>query len=272
MFGTFREASARALVAVLALQVVASVLVNAVVFQEPVLSWLGRLYLDTRGWVHPNLVANAIPLLLVVGVGILGVARLRLHDIGLRPTAVGPALLATAVFWLGLQGLFAAAALFYGGPTWVAAWRDPGPGYILGPLLGQVLGNALAEEAAFRGFWFPQLDLKLQRRLAGRWSWVAAALLSQGLFALMHIPNYVFVQHQRFLVGDAVRLLVNGLILLWVFVRTQNLLIAVGVHALWNTPAAVVQPPEGPVRYALLVFWTLAFAKLWRWRRRGQNT
>ncbi len=272
MPGSPREASARALVAVLALQVVASVLANAVVFQKPVLSWLGQLYLATRGWVHPDLVANAIPLVLVVGVGMLGLARLRLRDIGLRATAVGPALLATALFWLGLQGLFAAAALFYGGPTWVAAWRDPGPGYILGPLLGQVLGNALVEEAAFRGFWFPQLGLKLQRRLAGRRAWVAAAFFSQGLFALMHIPNYVFVQHQRFLVGDALRLLVNGLILLWVFVRTQNLLIAVGVHALWNTPAAVVQPPAGWLRYALVVSWTLAFAELWHWGRRAKNT
>jgi len=58
------------------------------------------------------------------------------------------------------------------------------------------------------------------------------------VFALLHILNYLFVRHRGCLIMDLVRLVVNGLILLLVYLAAQNLLVAVGY-----TPCGTRQPP-----------------------------
>ncbi len=268
MFKDVRETTWKAMLIVLGLQMVASLVVNAVIFQGAVIQALGRVYLATRGLVHPDLVANLVPLVLVVGVGIFGIAGLRPKDLGVTRAAILPAAGATVVFWLGLQAAFGLSSMLQGHLAWYPAWQKPGAPFVLGELLGQLFGNALAEEAVFRGFLFPQLWLKMRRRWGRRKASLLAALASQMVFALLHIPNYLFVRHERFLVMDLVRLVVNGLILLLVYLAAQNLLVAVGVHALWNVPAPLFEPPQGFTGYLLVVGCTLALAGAWYlWRR-----
>ncbi len=269
MFENVQEATGKAIAAILGLQIAASLLVNAFVFQGTVLQWLGRAVLATKGLVHPDLIANLVPLVLVVGVGIFGIAGLRPQDLGATRASLLPALGATVAFWLGLQVAFGLSSLRQGGLAWYPAWREPGAGYVLGGLLGQLFGNALAEEALFRGFLFPQFLLKMRKKWSRRQAAFLAALASQVVFALFHIPNYLFVRHERFLVMDLVRLVINGVILLLVYLAAQNLLVAVGVHALWNTPTPLFAPPSGFARYGIVVGCTLALAGAWYlWRKR----
>ena len=258
MFKDVREATWKAILIILGLQVIASFLVNAVVFQGAAIQALGRVYLTTKGWVHPDLIANLVPLAVVIGGGVFGVAGLRPEDLGVTRASILPAVAVTMVFWLALQAVFGLVSVFQGGLAWYSVWREHGPGFVLGGLLGQLFGNALAEEVVFRGLLFPQLLLKMRRRWGQRKALVLAGLMSQAVFALLHIPNYLFVHHERFLVMDFVRLVLNGLLLLLVFLTAQNLLVAVGVHALWNTPASLFEPPMGFTRYLIVVGCTLA--------------
>ncbi|RMH15083.1 MAG: CPBP family intramembrane metalloprotease [Acidobacteria bacterium] len=254
-----RETTGAAIAVVLVLQVASSLLVNAVVFQGSVVSALRRLHRATGGLIEPNVVANLVPLLVVVGFGVFLVARLRPADLGLSRAGLPPALAATAAFWLTLQIAF---VLFGGGGVSLhPAWRDPGAGYVVGGVLGQLLGNALAEEAVFRGFLFPQLLLKMRHRLTGRTAFVLAALASQIVFAVLHLPNRLLVKGFELgpsLAADQARLVVHGLVFLALFLASRNLLVAVGVHALWNDPALLVASPGGVAHYLVVLGSSLA--------------
>ena len=58
---------------------------------------------------------------------------------------------------------------------------------MFGELISQLFGNALFEEIVWRGFIFVQLFLLLKEREVRR-ALLKALLISQGLFALMHLP------------------------------------------------------------------------------------
>jgi hypothetical protein len=180
MFERVRETTWTAIAAVLVLQVASSLFVNGVVFQNAIGSALGRLHRATSGLIEPNIVANLVPLAVVVGLGIFVVARLRPSDLGVRGSMLPLALGATVGFWVLVQATFALLAVVRGGALdFHPAWTDPGAGYVAGGVLGQMLGNALAEEAVFRGFLFPQLLRKARRSFGKRSAFVLAALSSQ---------------------------------------------------------------------------------------------
>ena len=88
MFDRVRETTWTAIVAVLIFQVASSFFLNAVVFQGAVVSTLGRLHRATNGLIEPNLIANLVPLAVVVGLGIFVIARLRPSDLGLTQSAL----------------------------------------------------------------------------------------------------------------------------------------------------------------------------------------
>jgi len=266
MFDRVRETTWTAIAVVLTLQVASSFFMNAVVFQGAVRSALGRLHRATGGLIEPNVIANLVPLTIVVGLGIFVIARLRPSDLGLTQSALPLALGATAGFWLVVQAAFVLLTVARGDTlNFHPAWTDPGAGYVVGGLLGQFFGNALAEEAVFRGFLFPQLLLKLRRRFSGRTAVGLAALASQVAFAVLHIPNRLLVKGFDLgfaLAVDQTLLIVHGLVFLALFVGSRNLLVAVGVHALWNDLAPVIEPPGGVGEYLTIVGFTVALAAL----------
>ena len=101
------------------------------------------------------------------------------------------------------------------------------PGYLLltpagvaALVIATCLVAPLAEEAIFRGF--------LLRGLAGRLGWGWAAIISSGLFALVHFNFSWFLP-----------LFVVGLLLSWVCRRSGSVWASVAVHMLWNVANTV---------------------------------
>jgi len=232
-------------------QVASSVFLNAVLFQGRVVELLRELHTGTGGLIEPNLVASLVPLLLVVGLVILALGRLKPKDVGWESSKLVPALLITLGLWVAAQMVLAAmgAASSEGRIALHEAWVRPGAGFVLGGVLGQVFGNALAGETVFRGFFFPQLYYKFGKRLGHASAVVVAALVSQVGFALLHIPNRLLVKGVvgPDLLVDQVKLVVAGLILLTIYIMTKNLLVAVGLHAIVNDPAPLIQASDGDV-------------------------
>ena len=276
MLDRVREASALAITVVLALQVASSLFVNAVVFQGEIGAALRRLHLATGGLVESTLVANLVPLVLVVGVGVFLVARLRPNDIGLIRSALPVAVVATLGYWLASQAVFSLVAIGRGEAlTLNPAWVAPGAGFVVGGLLAQLFGNALAEEAIFRGFLFPQFLAKLRHRMRGRGAIVVAALASQVVFAVLHIPNRLLTKGFGIgsdLLGDQAALVLSGLVFLTLYAASRNLLATVGVHALWNDPVGIMDRPDGPVGGLAVLGLTLALAAILYVRRRRLGT
>jgi membrane protease YdiL (CAAX protease family) len=194
----------------------------------------------TGGLFTGSLIANIVFILvLVIGI-VLRFGRLRLYDVGLIPRHIPVGVLYTLGIWGAAQVVqWVAGLLAYGTVALNDDWENPA--FMIGLVLAQVFGNALFEEIAYRGFLFPQLYLRLNRLRAHPWKRLAAALLlSQGLFALSHIPNRIYLGMKPAEIAlDLVLLLGWGALYTIIYLRTDNLFIVVGMHALGNTPTSL---------------------------------
>lgn len=204
----------------------------------------------TGGLVNATLLCNAVALIVIVGGILLSIGRLKLKDVGLCAAKLPQAVIVTLALWAVVQLAELVIGLIQTGAVgFHEGWATRGPAAVIGNLIGQLFGNALFEEIAYRGFLLPQIYLKLCRRWAGSpgKALVVALLLSQGFFALTHIP----IRLHQGTVADALpaNLLATvavGAFFCWVYLQTGNLLIAVGVHALINSPTPLLDAPLSP--------------------------
>jgi membrane protease YdiL (CAAX protease family) len=135
---------------------------------------------------------------------------------------------------------------------------------MLGALLAQLFGNALAEETIYRGFLLPQTWLKLPIAQHPGWRLLLTVLISQGVFALSHIPNRIFNGMPiTAMAPDMLILLAFGLYFTFLYLRTGNLFIAVGVHALVNQPVSIIQSDlSAPLLMTLALLLAIVWPKL----------
>jgi membrane protease YdiL (CAAX protease family) len=167
----------------------------------------------------------------VIGLGVFGLGKLRFSDLGIFPTKIISSFLFGLGLLIAIQMIVAVTMLFLDGEL---TWQS----ISIGHLIDQLLFFAIAEEIINRGFLFPQFYLKFNRARpnSGRAFW-GALLLSQVIFSLSHIPhrlvNNTSLQEIPFQLS---LLLISGLFFCYVYLRSQNLLVVVLVHALWNFP------------------------------------
>ncbi len=198
------------------------------------------------GLINETLVANLL-LLAIIVVGLLfSLGQLRPRDVGLYRQQIVPALLGGVVFWICLQLVALLAALVSGSLAVNPLWYDEGGVVMAGYLISELFGNSLYEEIVFRGFFFVQLLLCFNR-LPRKWlGFTLALVISQAVFALMHLPNRIWVDNmtlpEAFSSIESVFTL--GLLLALVYWRTRNLLLVVAIHALRNEPTFILAAPN----------------------------
>ncbi len=241
MFSQIRETRLHVIIIFIVAQIALSMLANLVFFPRGAFDGIHRV---TGGLINPTLSNNLMWLLLVVMGLFFGIGKLRPGDVGLLREKVLPAVFVTLGMWILMQLILIAACLFSEGSlAWHKSWEEKGGLVVMGILLGQLLGNALYEEIAFRGFLLPQVYFKcggmrdsLSTRHLG-----AALLISQLIFSLIHIPNRLMkgVMGAPLLI-DLLMLIVMGILFALLYLRTKNLLVAVGVHAILNYPTPLV--------------------------------
>ncbi len=219
----------------------------------------------TAGLVGWTLMGSAIILVIVVGGVIFGLGHQRPADVGLIASKLPAAIGVTAALWVLTQALLSLGAWATLGEIPLdPRWAERGVTAMLGALIGQLFGNALTEEITYRGFLPPQTWLKLRVGLLGdvRWRLLLAALLSQTVFALAHIPNRIFSgMAGEEIALNMVVLVIFGLYYLFLYLRTSNLFFAIGVHALANQPTSLVQ---SDLATPLIMLLALGAAFFWR--------
>jgi len=229
----------------------------------------------THGWVDEALLCSAAALLVITGGILFGIGRLKPRDVGLLVARMPLALAVTLALWLLAQLVILIISLIHtGGVTLHHDWDENQPSWVVGHLIGQLFGNALFEETAYRGFLLPQIYLLLTARSV--WSaktrLIAAVAISQAFFALMHIPIRL---HQgtepAALPPNLLATVFFGVFLCWVYLRTGNLFIAVGVHALINKPTSLLECVFAPqhVLSILVILMLLLWPLLTRPRGRA---
>ena len=114
----------------------------------------------TGGLLTGSLLVNLVFIGVLIGLIPIGFGRLRLYDLGVIARNVPVGLAYTLGIWGAAQAIHLIAGLVtYGSVSLNRDWSNPG--FMLGMALAQILGNALFEEIAYRGFLFPQLYLRL---------------------------------------------------------------------------------------------------------------
>lgn len=190
----------------------------------------------TGGLVQPTLLANLTILAVVVFI-LACVGRQRPGDLGWSGS-LRTAITGTVSVWLAINAIEAVLALSVGGPIWNRDWASA-PAKLVGRWMAETVGTAFLEETLFRG-----VALRQIARCIGTSSWTAtqrwsvALVLSQLLFAIMHIPLLVYVGAP--VLTSLPGLFLAGAALAALYMVTRNLFLCVGVHGLADAPTLIV--------------------------------
>ena len=198
----------------------------------------------------------------IVGV-LLWYEKLSLQDIGIVWRRLPSAMLLWVGIWLLIQGIELLAGLLLQGNAEIdPAWTGDRLA-IIALLAGHLFGTALYEEIAFRGFLLRQCFLSLPRWTKKRQVLLAAVaiLVSQLAFTFFHVPWKLVTQGwSANMVAELCGVLLTGIVYSLLYLRTDNLFLIIGVHALGNAPTSLICPTIGTPNLLLLftaVIWTL---------------
>ncbi|GAA3350296.1 hypothetical protein GCM10020358_75640 [Amorphoplanes nipponensis] len=205
---------------------------------------------DTGHLVRPALIGGLA--LLAVAFVAARYAGLRPRDLGWQRSRVGRGLAATAAIFVAMQVIQIVVTVAHGDqPQLATAWTGAGWATAVGVLAGYALGIAPAEETFFRGLLLPQLALKFSR-MAPAVAVGAALVVSQSMFALYHLPGDVLGGSSGAgmawpdIVLDLGRLFAIGMVFAALYLRTGNLFLVIGIHALQDAGTTIVAAPVDP--------------------------
>lgn len=218
---------------------------NAFMFSQPE-SFVWEWQSASGGWINANLILFA-PLTIGFVVLALVWGRLGWRDLGFASGFVRDLVLFLVIGWTAVQLLAVAAALAFGGSlTFASGWSEHGAGAMLGFLIAMVLGTALFEDLVFRAFLIPQSYLRVAPGVRGHAAAMIATLfVCAVIFALWHLPT-ILLNRDAGLAGSLgllAYMMLGGVMLGLVFVRTGSLALAIGTHALVNAPTLIVDAP-----------------------------
>ncbi len=273
MVEPIRRASAKAFPIFIVTHISFTTIINLIFFAG---NWFRPITEASNGWINGTLVANLVMIVVIVGIIILGVGRLRLYDIGVIWSRLPSGFIVAFGVWMVAQVIhLVAGSTRNGAILWHPQWEWQGSGRMMGLLVAQLFGNALFEELAFRGFLFPQLYLRFEALAAYPWRrFFFTLLVSQVIFALTHIPNRIYLGLPFDVIAvDILALTFWGILYTLIYMRTDNLFLTIFIHALGNAPTLIFATSPSLddgnaslLYYALVVFTIFIFPLLWvRW-------
>ena len=201
----------------------------------------------TGGLITAITLAGLLSWIVLIGGGMLWAGRLRLDDVGLSVDRLRDAWPVLLGLWLGVQMGHAALGTAAGELVLVASSAPQTLPQALGLRIQAVVGSGLLEEVLYRGFLLVQLFAWLRGRMDRETALTWAVVLSSVYFGLNHIPAYLRAGlapvELAVFVGQAMMV---GALFGMLFLRTGNLFVVAGAHALINDPiplfATVVDP------------------------------
>ena len=244
MHSEIRKASGWVVLLVILLTTALTALANVLFFARED-SFVWQVHKATEGWLNANLLVFLPQSAIVIGGIMLWLGRLRGRDLGLTRGWLLRAFAYTAVGWLIVQALSAIAALVGTGQLAIHPnWQQHGAGTLIGLLLAMIVGTALFEDTVFRGFLIPQFAVRLKPWLGSAKARSLAALaLSALIFSPWHLPTILLqgASGPGPVLGALAYMLLGGVMLGLLYLRTGNLPLAIAMHALVNAPTILFE-------------------------------
>lgn len=231
----------RVLLIIVIIQPISNVVLNylfTINFYKPISVW--SYYL-----INPTLQGNLI-ILPIFGFIIFKIGKHNFSSLWLNREKLKNGAILGIIFWLIIQTSVFLYMLLSGNPLSL----HPNINKEIGALLGQLFGNALTEELIFRGIFFLQLYIILRKRFSNRMAFLISIIVSQLFFAVVHLPNRIFIKHTANLFIDQIKLFIMGVLFVLFYVRTKNFTLSVIIHSLFNHPLRVF---NGNLSYVLIV-------------------
>jgi len=226
---TTKSLSFKSILLIIVLAVIYSLVGNMSfkIFSKQLL-WISE---NTHTLIQGTLVVNLIAIV-VFGLVIFKFLKLKLSDLYLSKKALVDGVISTLILWILVQitiltfNLITSEAITWSSFTYTK----------IGSLIAQLFGNALYEEFIFRAFLIVQLFVFFKEKLSNTKALIIAIILSQLVFALVHIPNRFLIESNQNLIVDLLQLFMGGIIGALIFIKTKNLIYLSGFHALTNMP------------------------------------
>lgn len=202
----------------------------------------------TDYWIQPTLVANLLSLI-VFSILIFVIGKHNLFSVWFTEEKLKIALLPVFVIWL-LSQIITIAGTYYskGELSFIGNINT-----LAGNLIGQLFGNAAFEELIYRGILFLQFYILLTHRITKKKALVISIVVSQILFALIHIPNRLLINQVDNLSLDLIGLFLAGVVLTIIYIRSENLVFVIGIHALINQPFNIIDTTF-PMNMSIYIF------------------
>ncbi|GAP64329.1 hypothetical protein ARMA_2752 [Ardenticatena maritima] len=206
---------------------------------------------------------TAIGSLVVLAIALFAIRNdtVNLEEIGWTKEGLQQTVKVIAVGWM-LWAILIISVNFKLGYPFSENFESP-----LSKIFVQWLFVGIAEEVLFRGYIFTRLTQFFAK--TGRvWSKVAGVVISSLIFATFHIPQRIFV-HGMELTPDVLMrqmfpLFLVGVLLAWLFLRSQNVLFVGLFHGGMNAPLIGREGDLAPI----LLFLVLAEVIAWKRRKR----
>ena len=212
---------------------------------------------------------NYVPMFIIMGLLLVLVGRLRCNDLGLIRQRFLPALAWVLCTWI-LAQLFC-QLIHLGDVSLDRAWHRGVVKQISNTVTGQLLGNALYEDVFWRAFVISQLVLVFSHRM--KWTFgkalTWAIILSTILFAVSHLPHdFAHDLSVPQILGMQVVRLAGGLALAGIFVLSNNIFIAIGLHSLMNHGLPLFEGGNSELMRAFITLASLLVLAILAIRRR----
>jgi membrane protease YdiL (CAAX protease family) len=232
------------------------------------IEWLSVVQSATRGAVPAGFVLSVAGIAVLLLVIVLA-ARIQLDDVGLHRDYLGRGIGVVAMIWGASQVIGVLPRVVANRPVLLDHDFEFGSRWELAGQFFSALGNATLEEIAFRGFLLVQLYLLLNRENRNEQAGTGWATMVTVVIAnLAILPRTLPYPSLEVAATDQAILLLGGIFLCWLYLRTWNLFFVIGVHALLLAPSPVVAGPRGggdwyqPLVVAILAtLWALLWPK-----------